>query len=663
MRHTSADNKRQHSRGFTLIEMLIIAPVVLLTIGAFIALMVSMVGTVMISRSRNTMVYDIQDTLSRIEQDTHMTAQFQSSSGSIATPQGLNDGSGAFTSANALVLNSFATDKNPEDTSRQLIYYANQPNACGSKQNLNRVFLIKNIYYLKNGSLWRRTVLPTYDNNATPDANTICGTPWQRNSCSPGYTAVPPCQTNDIEVLKNVASFNVTYYASLGDTTSLTPDQAEQASAITIAITSTETAAGKSISESGSIVVAKANGANTQAPPIATPTVTSQLTDPNTVTFTWDKSPTATQYLLSYSINGGSWTNTTASSTTSTYPVTANRGDTITFKVAAQNSTETSPYATITTTIPIWTSFSLQNGWVDYGNTYAVHAYTRTAQGVVMLKGLIMGGANGTLIGTLPVGYRPSARLLFGTGTNPDVSSRIDILPTGEIYSQGTDPGWLSLDGINFMPSGTTWTDLPLYNSWTNWGAPYANIQASPIDASGRAHVQGLGRQGVFTDNTQIAQLPTGYQTSEYYHMPGRGAGFNLVGLTTTGAIVAKGVDGNTYSTTQLMYYPSGQGTWANLSLQNGWIGFGAPYTAPQYTKGSDGIVTVKGLIKSGNSGVDTVIAVLPVGYRPKERLLLTSPSNAAYGRFDVLPNGEIHIMTGSNIWASLDGITFRAEQ
>jgi hypothetical protein len=47
--------------------MLVIVPVALLTIAALISLMVALVGDVMMARSRAAAVYDLQDTLDRIE--------------------------------------------------------------------------------------------------------------------------------------------------------------------------------------------------------------------------------------------------------------------------------------------------------------------------------------------------------------------------------------------------------------------------------------------------------------------------------------------------------------------------------------------------------------------------------------------------------------------
>jgi Tfp pilus assembly protein PilW len=52
MQYSSQRHNSQPSSGFTLVEILVIAPIVLLAIGGFISLMVAMVSDVMVMRRR-----------------------------------------------------------------------------------------------------------------------------------------------------------------------------------------------------------------------------------------------------------------------------------------------------------------------------------------------------------------------------------------------------------------------------------------------------------------------------------------------------------------------------------------------------------------------------------------------------------------------------------
>jgi len=56
--------------------------------------------------------------------------------------------------------------------------------------------------------------------------------------------------------------------------------------------------------------------------------------------------------------------------------------------------------------------------------------------------------------------------------------------------------------------------------------------------------------------------------------------------------------------------------SWQNASLQNGWVGYSANYTL-QYRKNRLGNIEFRGLIKNGVLTDGTIIANLPIGYRP----------------------------------------------
>jgi hypothetical protein len=140
---------------------------------------------------------------------------------------------------------------------------------------------------------------------------------------------------------------------------------------------------------------------------------------------------------------------------------------------------------------------------------------------------------------------------------------------------------------------------------------------------------------------------------------------FNYTGVSSS-TIDAKGINGTAYYSLMAMYYPATSVGWTNLALQNGWVSFDAVNNAnatPQYIKHADGMVTVKGLIKNGNTSVDFAIANLPPGYRPKETLVIHGTAWGAYSRLDVQPNGDIIVVAANSGWTSLDAITFMAEQ
>jgi len=106
-----------------------------------------------------------------------------------------------------------------------------------------------------------------------------------------------------------------------------------------------------------------------------------------------------------------------------------------------------------------WQALPFQGAWRNYQG-YAPGAYRKDARGRVYLRGLVTNGdalAEGSVIATLPPGYRPTGRLIFPVGDAVGGwASRVDVLPTGDVVwiSGGTaEVDFTSLSTISF------WTD------------------------------------------------------------------------------------------------------------------------------------------------------------------------------------------------------------
>lgn len=103
---------------------------------------------------------------------------------------------------------------------------------------------------------------------------------------------------------------------------------------------------------------------------------------------------------------------------------------------------------------------------------------------------------------------------------------------------------------------------------------------------------------------------------------------------------------------------------WILATLQNSWTSFGVGNPAASYRKLPDGTIEFKGLIKKATTpGASETLFTLPVGYRISESRVFGVISNGALGRVDMSSNGGVALTTGSNIWLSLEGIRFVAEQ
>jgi len=700
---------RTLQRGFTLVEMLVVAPIVILAIGAFLTVIINMTGEVLASRASNTLSYTVQDALNRIEQDVKQSSSFLATNTvtlPAANAQGYNDDATAFTnvggtSNTSIILNMVATTGNPISTSSGYVYLKNKPNACASAQGVNTPFTYNVVYFTKVdpvtniSNLWRRTVMPT---TYTDTTNTVCALPYQQPSCSPTYmdanTATATyCKTNDIKLVEGVAStdFIVQYFSgesastvndTATNTSASTPDRntaLQSATTTRVSITAKQTAAGRDVERAASLRVSRLDTnassiavVTTDGVPAA-PTVTSKLSGTTDVSFVWPKVPGATTYTMQFQRNGGAWTAGTTNSTALGYTVTGNNHkDVINARVTAINAAGTSGYGTNAFTVPLWAPMNLAGSWSNYSQPYATAAYTKTSAGVIFLKGLVRSGSG--VIANLPAGYRPAKYIMFQT-SSLDVGVRVDVYPDGNVVMVTGNNGWYSLDGIAFMPASTTYTAPTFQNGWINHDATWQSA-GYMTDSLGRVQLTGLVRAGTYTSGTPIFTLPAGSRPSEYMHvlndMSDTVAHF---GVDAAGNVAAKGY-GNGYHSLQYMFYPAGRATgttcttqWCALPLQNGWTMYGGTssgFGSPQYTKSADGIVLLKGLVSSGSTP-QAIIATLPAGYCPKERLLMATISNNAYSRLDVIRQADgscqLAPQTGSStVWFSLDDLRFIAE-
>jgi hypothetical protein len=110
-------------------------------------------------------------------------------------------------------------------------------------------------------------------------------------------------------------------------------------------------------------------------------------------------------------------------------------------------------------------------------------------------------------------------------------------------------------------------------------------------------------------------------------------------------------------------------GTFLQPAFQNGWVNSDGGTSTAAFYKDPYGVVHLKGVVKSGTIG--TTIFSLPAGYRPSSLLIFPVVSANALGKLVIsrdcsfgmcTPVQYVRANIGSNVWFSLDGISFRAD-
>ncbi len=131
MRHTSPNKP-----GFSLVELVVIAPLAILLIGALILAAIQISTTSLRSYARSQLQYDILSALDSIEQDVSLSTSIDSSSTS------------------QLTMDSLATNTNPFDPNRKLVQLSDcQPANTGITTEDATTFL--RTYRIVDGSLER----------------------------------------------------------------------------------------------------------------------------------------------------------------------------------------------------------------------------------------------------------------------------------------------------------------------------------------------------------------------------------------------------------------------------------------------------------------------------------------------------------------------------
>lgn len=100
---------------------------------------------------------------------------------------------------------------------------------------------------------------------------------------------------------------------------------------------------------------------------------------------------------------------------------------------------------------------------------------------------------------------------------------------------------------------------------------------------------------------------------------------------------------------------------WQVLPLQNSWVHH-PDYDKVQYSKTLDGVVYIRGTAYKGRTTKETVIGVLPVGFRPKQTMFVSALNNS-YGMAVLGIYSSGNVVVKGNVdttWLNFDNISFK---
>lgn len=102
-------------------------------------------------------------------------------------------------------------------------------------------------------------------------------------------------------------------------------------------------------------------------------------------------------------------------------------------------------------TSPIRTAFPFAAGWSNYGGVFAPCSFYMD-RGRLYFEGLAACSTTSGLIGTLPLGFRPTTgRMIMSAQSSLSVSLRVDVDPDGSVLASAAAAGhWVNFTDMSF---------------------------------------------------------------------------------------------------------------------------------------------------------------------------------------------------------------------
>jgi len=263
--------KKAYSDGFTLVEIGIIVPILIIIAITLFNSLFAMLRSSATQKVDITITYDTQKALAALETDATLTSVFLPTTDASITDTykpATNGGTWSYLGGSlssptrALIMRVYNTSTNPYSASRKPSYLSAL--GCGlSTLYFNSILQYNLIYFVSNGNLYRRVALdttqatcdPVYQKQSCPSLDTL-GTPSRDASCS----------ADDELVAKNVTGFAVNYFSSQISAVPLSiyssgadPNLVTTAAAIEVTVTATRKTYGQDITGSSTIRISRIN--------------------------------------------------------------------------------------------------------------------------------------------------------------------------------------------------------------------------------------------------------------------------------------------------------------------------------------------------------------------------------------------------------------------
>lgn len=238
--------KKLNSKGFTLVEILVIAPIMIVSIVVALSFLFNQYGQLSKEGGQLSLNSEAQLITFTMQDDVFFASGFASELyPSLSDPNEPSSGWTHDTDPDTLIIAVPALTSNNRDPDREPVYINTE--GCDESVIEENAPLIQNVIYFANGTnLYKRTV-------SAPDGTETCGTAYESPTC-PSAQVTADCP-EDVLVSDNLSEFTVTYY-DFDNTEVTNPEQAQR---ITVDIELAGKAFGEDIFANTSITLRKLN--------------------------------------------------------------------------------------------------------------------------------------------------------------------------------------------------------------------------------------------------------------------------------------------------------------------------------------------------------------------------------------------------------------------
>lgn len=242
-----AVDERQRTGGFTLVELLVIGPIIMVTVLVTITYLFNQYGGLSEQNSRLNLQLEAQKILFALQDDVWYSNLFTSTiNANLADAYAPNGGWTNSTTPQTLILSTPALTKNHRDPARAPVYL-NESTCTPPDGNGENSALYENVIYFVSGTNLYKRIL------TAPGSLPICGTPFYKQTC-PAAHASQSCP-QDILMSDHLSTFVVTYY----DTDNGVVTTPESAESVKVDIGLADKAFARDIAASSSLRLRKIN--------------------------------------------------------------------------------------------------------------------------------------------------------------------------------------------------------------------------------------------------------------------------------------------------------------------------------------------------------------------------------------------------------------------